>query len=152
MIKTNYKMVAGAVCAVAAAAFLNASSFAADAVPGSSDDPVVTKSYVDDKINQALGSASGGEALAFTPVAASAGQYIIGREGAEIILRSGAAAIHCPGENGVTNITNGADMPDGANLQANNLIIIPRDDGRGVKAETDAWFLIKGEYYLTNQQ
>ncbi|MDR1066036.1 MAG: hypothetical protein LBL35_01190 [Clostridiales bacterium] len=152
MIKIN-KPAAFCAAAVLAANLLCASA----AAPGGPDDPVVTKSYVDEQIKAALGSLTDNPAetaadnAAFTPVFAAAGQYVIGHEGAEIILRSGLATARCPGEDGVTNVTQGADLPDGARLSANNLIIIPRYDGRGVKAETDAWFLVKGGYDIRGE-
>ena len=131
-------------------------SLAAAADPGSSADPLVSKSYVDGRIDEVLaklGVTSGsttqsGESTSYTPVSVSAGQSVLGGEGTEIILRSGQAVGLCPGQNGLTNVTNGQEIGQGQALGTNNLIIVPRADGRGVTATTDAWFLIRGSYTI----
>ncbi|MDR3091068.1 MAG: hypothetical protein LBU36_02550 [Clostridiales bacterium] len=123
------------------------------AEPGSEGDPVVTKSYVDARIAEIMGASPPSEAAlpnknAFEPVFASRGQKVLGKEGAEIILRSGSCAAYCPGSDGLVNATRGLDLADGAGIDANNLILIPRDDGRGVLVSKDAWFIIKGGYEI----
>ncbi len=131
-------------------------SLAAAADPGSSADPLVSKSYVDSRIEEVLsklGVSSGevaqsGESASYTPVSVSAGQSVLGGEGTEIILRSGKAVGLCPGQNGLTNVTSGREVGQGEALGTNNLIIVPREDGRGVTATTDAWFLIRGSYTI----
>ena len=146
-------------------------------VPGSNADPLVSKSYVDSKINQVIAmiaqqqpvNTAGGdidvEALkreiiseliynsyaAFTPVKMTKGQIIIGGEGAEIILRSGSAAGHCAGLNGLVDATTGYEVYNGSEIQINHLILVPRDDGRGVEVTSDeAWFIVKGRYRTLN--
>ena len=39
---------------------------------------------------------------------------------------------------------------NGNTIENNNLLIVPRDDGRGVKTTEDSWFIIKGEYKIIN--
>ena len=120
---------------------------ASDTQPGSAGDPLVTKSYVDDKISQLSGGASI-EPSVYVPVSAASGQLLIGHEGTEIILRSGKGVAYCSGENGVVNVTTGEDVTDGAAVSANHMLIVPRYDGRGIRAETDVWFMVKGGYDL----
>ena len=156
--------------AILAISFLNMTAVSVGAQPGSTDDPLVTRSYVDNlfaqltgggannqavvsdvmaQIEQLYGDALRGGAAVFRPVEALAGQRIIGHEGTELILRSGTATAHAPGENGLSNLTQGADLMHGANITANHLLLIPRRDGRGVYVTQDAWFLIKGGYDIT---
>ncbi|MCL2352700.1 MAG: hypothetical protein FWC55_09235 [Firmicutes bacterium] len=164
--KTGFPPVLGAAALVLALALLPAASLSA--APGDlSDDPLARVSYVDDKVSgldekvnqllltvQALqnGGAAGqtpggaGAGAAYVPVGASAGRIILGGEGAEIILRSGSASAVCPGENGLSDVTDGVDITNGVKIPANHLLIIPRYDGRGVAVTADAWFLIKGGY------
>ncbi|MCL2353845.1 MAG: hypothetical protein FWC69_04360 [Defluviitaleaceae bacterium] len=113
--------------------------------PGGVEDPLVTRSY----LYQLLGSTS--QPFIFTPVQVFAGQTIIGGEGTEIILRSGQGQAHVPGPDGIVNITSGLDMQQGASITANHFLIIPRADGRGVFALTDAWFLVKGDYEIVTR-
>ena len=125
--------------------------YAADA--GSSSDPLVSKSYVDDqiqsvlaKINSGSGSTSGSASATFTPVEVKTGGTIIGGEGTEIILRSGNAQVVLNGNDTITDATTGQALTEGKALSTNHLTIIPRGDGRGYKITHNAWFLVKGSY------
>lgn len=132
---------------------------------GSSDDPLVAKSYVDDQINQVLkvinntigsdtssGSSSNTNmqisGSSFKPVLVEVGQTIYGKEGTEIILRSGKGNAVVPGAEGIANITNGLEVKNKNTVNKNQLLIIPRDDGRGIKVTEKAWFLVKGDYEI----
>ncbi len=99
------------------------------------------------QIEQTYGS-DGAEDMLYTPVFANNGQIILGGEGTEIILRSGTAAGYVQGLNGLSDITTGMDIMGSVPVSLNHLLIVPRDDGRGVRATSDAWFLIKGPYTI----
>ncbi|MDR1571339.1 MAG: hypothetical protein LBS32_02325 [Clostridiales Family XIII bacterium] len=129
-----------AVLAVVCFAAAWATAWAASGVPGSESDPVVTKSYVDQRL--AAGGAS------FVPVQVMAGQSVIGGEGAEIILRSGEATVIAAGANGVSDLTQGQDLAGGAQVMQNHMLLVPRDDGRGIAAVSDAWVMLRGAYTL----
>lgn len=142
--------------------------------PGSPQDPLVTQSYVDLRINDVLASLNQhqvhqtqelvvNEVLAalsgfisdnidntFVPVFVPAGSLLLGEEGTEIILRSGSAVANIPSENGIVNITTGVDIFNGEIIEPNNLLIVPRQDGRGVFAASDAWFMIKGSFNIVS--
>jgi len=131
---------------------------AQNAPPGSSEDPLVSRSYVDSQIDRLIAmmnTGGGGEAqeweqaAAFAPVRAEKGQLILGGEGSEMILRSGRASGLCGGENGLVDATAGAEVHNGGEIQINHLILVPRDDGRGVTVVSgEAWFIIKGGYQI----
>ncbi|MDR3294709.1 MAG: hypothetical protein LBT26_02605 [Clostridiales Family XIII bacterium] len=108
--------------------------------PGSEGDPLVTKSYVDQKLAETEN--------VFTPLEIKAGGKLTGAEGAEIILRSGEAVAIGSEDNGVADLTSGQDLMSGAAVGQNHLLLIPRNDGRGVEAVTDVWILIRGAYSL----
>lgn len=99
--------------------------------PGSSADPLVSKSYVD-------------QLSLFRVVTVPAGQAIIGEGGTEIVLRGGKATAIVTEQGGLLNVTRGVDMKQGEEIAPNNLIVIPRSDGRGFKAETDLVLMVKG--------
>ncbi|MFC9711137.1 hypothetical protein ACFTRD_23570 [Paenibacillus sp. NPDC056933] len=142
--------------------------------PGTADDPVVTKSYVDQQIQQALGgkiptgsgntnsggnnnagagntsgnnngstgTGSTGGDTTLPPVVSGAtdaveivtvkpGQQLIGKSGAEFIVRSGKAVIVSEGTNGVADLTDGIDLTNGQAAPTNHLLSFPRD-GRGI--------------------
>ncbi|MBE6034225.1 MAG: hypothetical protein E7222_05935 [Clostridiales bacterium] len=101
--------------------------------PGSESDPVVTKSYVDSKTS-------------FSPISLTAGQKLIGGEGTEIILRSGEATAIDNGANGISDLTVGMDLMTGSQVVTNHLLLVPRNDGRGITAVTDIWVMVRGTY------
>ena len=49
---------------------------------------------------------------------------------------------------GLTDITAGEDIGKDVQIPSNHLLIIPRDDGRGVYCKTDAVFMIRGDYQI----
>lgn len=129
--------------------------------PGSESDPLVTLSYVEKKIEQLkyyvdteLGKKNTGNETtgSWAVVEVPAGKSLICKDGTEIILRSGEAraiAIVVNGVmNGLTDITIGKDLAMEENIIANHLLIIPRDDGRGARALTNSFFLVKGDYEI----
>ncbi|PAD30156.1 hypothetical protein [Paenibacillus sp. 7523-1] len=129
--------------------------------PGTADDPVVTRSYVDQQIQKALngstnagsgssagnnsgstGTGSSGGDTSLPPVVSGAseaieivtvkpGQQLIGASGAEFIVRSGKAVIVSEGTNGVADLTDGVDLTNGEAAPTNHLLSFPRD-GRGI--------------------
>lgn len=119
---------------------------AAADTPGSENDPVVTKSYVDSQIAQIKNS--GGSSNTYSAVQLTTGQKIIGGEGTEIILRSGEAKAIDNGANGVSDLTGGTDLMTGYSVTQNHLLLIPRNDGRGIQASTEIWVMVRGSYTI----
>ena len=122
-----------------------AAAAAAD-TPGSEDDPVVTKSYVDNQIAQLM--SSGVASDSYKAVRLTAGQKLIGNEGTEVILRSGEATAIDNGANGVSDVTGAKDLMTGQSVAQNHLLLIPRSDGRGIRAITEIWVLVRGSYSI----
>jgi hypothetical protein len=63
-------------------------------------------------------------------------------------LRSGEATAIDNGYNGVANLTAGMDMMTGNNIELNHLLLVPRADGRGILATTEAWVMVRGSYSI----
>lgn len=131
-------------------------------IPGSADDPVVTKSYVDEKIRQALG---GGQATAVPVQGQTAslvveeltpGKTLYGFEGTEFIVRTGYV-IAVPGVNGdgLVDLTAGLDLQAGALVELNHLLLIPRSDNRGLRLAPEyngkAYVIVRGPYEVRNE-
>ncbi|MDA3845512.1 MAG: hypothetical protein PF505_03070 [Vallitaleaceae bacterium] len=146
---------------------------AASTTPGTIDDPLVSKSYVDSVVASVEGpdvatitaqvlatidtttvtdstpQVSEGTSSIFEVVFVSAGQTIIGNESTEIILRSGAAkAIANMDGNGLSDVTSGVDIGQDVSVSLNHLLIVPRSDGRGLKVSADAYLMVKGTYVI----
>lgn len=133
----------GYVLAGAVAAFIITSvspGIAAAPEPGSSADPVVTKSYVD----QAMKNASVPNAV----LEVNAGDTLVGYQGTEMIVREGAntAVAYSPNSSGLSDLTGGADILSGQAIQPNHLILFPRSDGRAIKITGHTYVIIMGAY------
>lgn len=119
-------------------------AFAVWADPGTEEDPLVSKSYVDAQIAAVKAESSG----SYSIVHINAGQTVVGKEGTEIIVRSGVVTAVDNGVNGVSDLTSGKDLMSGTEIGLNHLLLVPRDDGRGVKAWTEAYLMVRGGYVL----
>ena len=81
----------------------------------------------------------------YTVVYLTRGQSITGS--CEIILRSGTAEALCPGSNGLSDLTIGADLAGGTEISLNHLLLVPRNDGRGITVTSaDAYIMVRGTY------
>lgn len=134
-------------------------SLAVFSEPGGTDDPVVTKSYIVDKVvpelkayvDEKLGIAAGGGEVTSRPtsfivVNVKSGQKIIGESGTELILRMGQGSVIASKKGGLADTTSGYDLANASPFPSNHLLIVPVADGRGFLATTDAILMIKGGY------
>jgi len=147
-------------------------SAASSAEPGSDQDPIVTLSYVEKRIQDVLDSVNprivaleGQEPTVITqpvvetqpvetPVAASAyevvfvekGKFVYFGASSEVILRGGKANAIASVNGGLADLTVGRDIQTNEMIPDNHLILIARDDGRGLAIVEDAWLMIKGGY------
>ncbi|NLM06044.1 MAG: hypothetical protein GX219_03890 [Tissierellia bacterium] len=130
--------------------------------PGSSNDPLVSKSYVDEEIarlSNMIYQSQGqgqmipvfqGEESTWQVVEVEAGGFLELKGGAELILRSGTAYAVPSVRNGIVNglsdLTDGVDLVAESQLRQNHHIIVPRSDGRGARCYTKCFFLVKGPF------
>lgn len=161
---------------ICAAAVLSVIALAVESGYDSTSDPLVAQSYLearleeqrqeyeaiidsleaslDNRLNDIIGSSDGNVYIStdasFETVTLAKGDVIYPKDGMlEIILRSGGAVAVVPsGLPAIANLTNGAEMTDQKMLVKNHLILIPANDGRGVKivSSKGAEILIRGEY------
>lgn len=141
------------------------------AAPGDTSDPIVVLSYLNDRLTSLVkdygledikdiknqigklsenspstGTGGTGTSPTLEIVEINAGEKIIGGAGTELILRGGKATVVGSELGGLTNITLGKDFVSGMDVVANNLLIVPRDDGRGVYTNNYAIFMVRGSY------
>ena len=144
---------------------------AISAAPGDSSDPIVVLSYLNQRLTNLVSeykldtisslntqikdlkaeikTLKGGESSGTAPleiVEIHANEKLIAQEGAELILRGGEAFIIGSDLGGLTNVTKGKDFVSGMSVIANNLLIVPRSDGRGVYTNDYAIFMVRGKY------
>lgn len=151
---------------VAVFALLSVTAFAAE--PGSSKDPLVTLSYLEDiffdqimdKVDERIaernkdiakevtgtsGSASGDT---FSVVTLSKGQILTGDIGCEIMLRVGSAVCTSPSAPGLIDETSASTLNNGGSLQQNHMYMMTIEN-RGVKATSDTVkVLVRGSYTI----
>lgn len=165
-------MLTGAFCALVIGSF----SIAALGDAGSQTDPLVSKSYVEKRIAElekkitdantaqiqqqmtavkgqleTLIKASGSSASDFTLIQAKSGDVLTLGENTQLILRAGLAQAIAGQGGGLSDLTAGKDLKDGVELETNHLILVPKNDGRGIKVNYDSWLMIKGSYQLNNK-
>lgn len=137
--------------------------------PGSYSDPLATSGYVDAKIeelkiyiNEKLTGVKvdTNEESSWRVVEVAAYKSLICKDGTEVILRSGKGnsiskititsnnGVEQAIDNGLTDVTDGRDLKMGDNVPMDHLLIIPRDDGRGIYCTLDSFFLVKGNYEI----
>jgi len=146
---------------------------AAAAGAGTSGDPLVTLSYLnntyyktilgavdqkiadrdeamEEKINDLIDdSASGGEASVFTVVTLSKDQVLTGDIGCEVMLRVGTASCVSASAPGLIDTTGGSSINGGTALTKNHLYMMTIED-RGVKATADTVkLLVRGGYTIS---
>lgn len=129
-------------------------SLAAEA--GSSGDPLVTLSYLNDtflgdilrRVDQKIAERTGqaGASASFVVVTLSDGQTLTGDIGCEVMLRVGSAACVSPSDPGLIDETDGATLANGGALVQNHLYMMTIE-GRGVRATAGTTkVLARGSY------
>lgn len=136
-------------------------SQASNGTPGSVDDPLVTKSYVDRRINELLGlelptpvpSTGTFSGQALTVIQLFEGQTLYADAGTEIIVRTGKTVAVSSDENGIPDVTAGRDIRPGELIDTNHLLVFPRE-GRGITPASgqdgEIHVMIRGSYRLVN--
>lgn len=139
----------------------NADSMAQGNQPGSVNDPLITKSYLDEQIkglvqaeiSKQTGSIHDGasDARELVVVELNPGETLYASAGSEFIVRNGKAVSVSANTNGVLDVTDGKDLRSGALIPNHHLLLFPREDGRGIKpheTETQTIFVMVRGVYL----
>lgn len=149
--------------------------------PGSEQDPLISKSYVDDIMASNTAEVAilkqqleeqkqqleeqkqqmvelkmqlqSVSSEGFVVLTLEAGQTLLPGGGTELILRSGKAT-GVSGQNGdnLADVTSAKDLVKGASVVINHLLISSRDDGRGIKASIKCYLLVRGLYKIIEPQ
>ena len=158
MKKNNWIFRAG--CMTLASLILTATvSVAADV--GSSGEPLVTLSYLNDTYFNAIlskvdsriaaqggGSGTSGTASTFTLVTLSSGQTLKGGIGCEVMLRVGTATCSASSTPGLIDTTDATTLNNGGALVKNHVYMMTIED-RGVKATAaTVKLMVRGEYTI----
>lgn len=91
------------------------------------------------------------ESIVFKIIKLPAGKTLIGDASTEIIVRNtnkAKAYVAATATGGISNLISGKDIPNGTIIPANQLLLVPKADGRGITAIQDTDIMIKGTYSL----
>lgn len=140
-----------------------------NAAPGDNNDPIVVLSYLNQRFNELIEKYnlskisehekaiaelnekvknSGTGTSSLEVVELKVGEKIIAGAGTEIILRGGKVNAIASELGGLSDVTSAGDIADGVAVKPNHLLIVPRNDGRGVIAVEDAILIVRGEYTI----
>ncbi|MEG0951781.1 MAG: hypothetical protein RSE96_07640, partial [Niameybacter sp.] len=150
---------------------IGTSAYAAKGEAGSGNDPLVTKSYVDSQIaaisgggtskleskleaqaqmievlTQEINALKQQGSSSYTVVNVPQGSSIVGAQGTEIIVRSGNGMVLASEGGGLQDMTDGKDLLNGSEVPKYHLVIVPREDGRGILATKDLIVMVRGGY------
>ncbi len=145
--------------------------------PGDQDDPIIVLSYLNQRFNELIGDykldkieeheqtivslnekideltskvdAQNQSGSVLEIVTLAPNQTLVCGAGTELILRSGNATAVASASGGLADVTGGVDIAQGEYILPNHLLIIPRDDGRGVYSSEGAIFMVRGAYTIT---
>jgi len=158
------------------AVMIAAAAYIAVSAAGGADDPLITLSYLNSVLLPALkedqqkqvqelheaavaelreqiaagGFTSSGGGSSYFALEMHEGETIVGNGGAiEVLLRRGEFKAVDPIGDKLANLTKGAEAGDGNELTLQNLYLIPRADGRGVKCVSGSgWVMVRGGYQV----
>ena len=116
---------------------------AGEAKPGSVNDPLITKSYLESYISS-LGLSGDSKTSGYSKVVLKKGATLIGAEGTEIMLYFGSANAYAKNEK-LVNLTMGEACDDGMTLGKFCVYMCP-DKSAGFVAVSDVVVYIKGTY------
>ena len=130
-------------------------------VPGSKEDPIIVESYltqevipqINNYINEKTQTLENKiqtleQKTNFKVVTVEKGKKLICSEGTELILRMGKASAIASELGGLSDVTQGTDIMNTEMIPPNHLLIVPRDDGRGIEALEEIIVMVKGLYEI----
>ena len=130
-------------------------SAAVFASPGDNNDPLVSLSYITDKLIPDIHSYIDAKVASvqstsngFKVVDVKKGQKVVCDAGCELILRMGTAKINASSSGGLSDVTSGLDIKQNGDMPSNHLLIVPLGDGRGVTMTSNGKIMIKGTYSI----
>ena len=147
-----------------AVVFAGVGAYAASTL-GTQSDPLVTLSYVNerlypqlvDKISEEADRAaeevrqsvsqSGGSTDTYSVVSLSSGQKLLGQVGCEILLRIGSAAVSAADTPGLIDMTDASSLNNGSALKQNHLYMVTIG-GNGIKATSAVKVIVRGDYSI----
>jgi len=99
--------------------------------PGSKDDPIITRSYLETLYAWQVTNMSDGQTLSLDM-------------GVEFVLKRGQAVVVGSGTEGLIDLTAGKELKDGEKIPPYHLILSPASDRRGLRSVAQVVLLTRG--------
>lgn len=137
---------------------------------GTASDPLITLSYLQSVVipqietslisrltgtvtqqsnNTPAAQTSGGS---YVVIELTRGQTVTAKtESIEIIVRPGtaASAVSPFNDQGIADLTDGTELTNGTKLPINHILLVPRNDGRGIViTSSKAYIMVRGDYEI----
>jgi hypothetical protein len=142
--------------------FLFNTAAADSPAPGTTDDPLITKSYLDKYVKDMISNTGNNGSSTTTGTSNNSSISIIQLQpnqtlyagaGTEFIVRTGKTVAVSNDENGIPDVTAGKDIAAGQAIENNHMLIFPRE-GRGIKPAPkntqDIFVMVRGAYTILN--
>lgn len=163
----TWKKIVG-VSVLMGALLVSSTTSANTTLPGSVEDPLITKTYMDEQIvkmreelrteikaeikaemGKSGGGATAGGSAKLVVVLLETGQELIAGEGTEVIVRTGhVVGTPSPAGDGIPDVTEGVDIK-ATKIAHNHLLLFPRNDGRGIKViQGPSYVMVRGSYEI----
>ena len=160
----NNKLVLILAFVLVAVVFAGVGAYAASTL-GTQSDPLVTLSYVNErlypqlveKISEEADRAAqevkasiannGGGTDTYAVVSLGSGKTLVGQAGCEILLRSGSATVSASESPGLVDMTDAGSINNGSALSQNHLYMVTIS-GSGIKATSEAKVIVRGDYSI----
>jgi hypothetical protein len=134
----------------------------ADSTAGTSSDPLVTLSYLNQQmsalearmtsdVNEKISAVDTSAPSLFEVINVPNGTTLYFGASTEFILRVGSAVVVDPNDVGIPDLTAGSKVDEDSAVPIDHHMLVPSDDGRGIQLTSDCWLMVKGTYTTADQ-
>lgn len=113
---------------------------AAQNVPGSAYDPLITQSYLEERLSET-------ESIGFRKVSLAKNKTLLLEAGGQVLVLTGTAS--SVGSGGIVDMTEGVLLEKGLSVMKYHLCMAP-ETGSGIKATTACTVYVTGSYNVGN--
>ena len=111
---------------------------------------LVSLDYIESVLKPWVKEQTNGSDGSYTVVYLTKGQRLMADDALELVVRSGSAnAISTTANLGLSDMTAGAEILNGAKVPVNHQVMVPRGDGRGIIiTSSESYVMVRGPYTI----
>lgn len=111
---------------------------------------LVSLDYIESVLKPWVKEQTNGSDSSYTVVYMTKGQRLFAEDALELVVRSGSVNAISPTANqGLSDMTAGAEILDGKKVPVNHQVMIPRGDGRGIIiTSNESYVMVRGPYTI----